>query len=253
MQIIASAIAGSLIALIGTDAAFAVNAATFVISALLIVRLVIPQHAGHLGQETTRGLDRYLGEAQEGLRYARHDPLVSRLLIVQSLASFAVGATGAMLVVLSEQHLDLRPSGFAWLIGAIDAGALLGPLIPNALAQDYRTARWMFVPYIVRGVGDVLLALFTPLPVALLILFVYGLKYLGRDGGLQRRRAGCGAGSGAGKGLHAARCVLERDAAALAGIGSGRGGCGRRSTLILVRGRVARRRRHTRYGASGEP
>ncbi len=176
VQIIASAIAGSLIALIGTDAAFAVNAATFVVSALLIVRLVIPQHAGHLGQETTRGLDRYLGEAREGLRYARHDPLISRLLIVQSLASFAVGATGAMLVVLSEQHLDLRPSGFAWLIGAIGAGALLGPLIPNALAQDYRNARWMFVPYIVRGVGDVLLAFFTPLPVALLILFVYGLN-----------------------------------------------------------------------------
>jgi len=176
VQIIASAIAGSMIALIGTDAAFAVNAATFVISALLIVRLVIPQHAGHLGQETTRGLDRYLGEAQEGLRYARHDPLISRLLIVQSLASFAVGATGAMLVVLSEQHLDLRPSGFAWLIGAIGAGALLGPLIPNALARDYRTARWMFVPYIVRGLGDVLLAFFTPLPVALLILFVYGLN-----------------------------------------------------------------------------
>ncbi len=176
VQIIASAIAGSMIALIGTDAAFAVNAATFVISALLIVRLVIPQHAGHLGQETTRGLDRYLGEAREGMRYARHDPLVSRLLIVQSLASFAVGATGAMLVVLSEQHLDLRPSGFAWLIGAISAGALLGPLIPNALARDYRTARWMFVPYIVRGLGDVLLAFLTPLPVALLILFVYGLN-----------------------------------------------------------------------------
>ena len=32
------------------------------------------------------------------------------------------------------------------------------------------------MPYIVRGVGDVLLAVFTPLPVALLLLFIYGLN-----------------------------------------------------------------------------
>ncbi len=176
VQIIASAIAGGLIALIGTDAAFLLNAATFVISALLLLRLVIPAHAGQLGQETKRGLDRYFSEARAGLRYAMGDRLVSRLLIVQALASLATGATGAMLIVLSERHLGLEPSGFAWLIGAIGVGALVGPLIPNAMARDYRDARWLFVPYIIRGVGDVLIALFTPLPVALVILFVYGLN-----------------------------------------------------------------------------
>jgi predicted MFS family arabinose efflux permease len=101
---------------------------------------------------------------------------VSRLLPVQALASFAVGATGAMLVVLSQRHLRLPPAGFAWLIGAIGVGALLGPLIPNLLATDYRDAGWLFVPYVIRGVGDVLLAVVTPLPAALLILFVYGLN-----------------------------------------------------------------------------
>ncbi|MDP9378973.1 MAG: MFS transporter [Chloroflexota bacterium] len=62
------------------------------------------------------------------------------------------------------------------MIGAIGAGALVGPLIPNTLARDYRNAKWLFVPYVIRGIGDVLLAVFTPLPVALLILFVYGLN-----------------------------------------------------------------------------
>ncbi len=176
VQIVASALAGGMIAIIGTESAFILNAATFAVSALLIVRLVIPPHAGQLDQSTKRGLDRYLADAREGLRYAVGDRLVSRLLIVQSLASFAVGATGAMLVVLSERHLNLEPAGFAWLVGAIGVGALLGPLIPNTFASDYRDARWLFVPYIVRGVGDVLIAIFAPLPVALLILFVYGLN-----------------------------------------------------------------------------
>jgi MFS family permease len=176
VQILASAIAAGLIASIGTEAAFTLNAASFAVSALLIVRLAIPSHAGQVGAGTTRGLRRYFAEARDGFRFAQRDRLVSRLLIVQSIASFATGATGAMLIVLSERHLELPPSGFAWLVGAIGAGALLGPLIPNTLARDYRDARWMFVPYIVRGVGDVLIAIFTPLPVALILLFIYGLN-----------------------------------------------------------------------------
>ena len=176
VQILASALAGGLIALVGTGAAFAVNAASFALSAACILFLPIPAHAGELGTGTKRGLGDFFGEARAGLAYATRDPFVSRLLLVQGLASFGVGATGALLVVLSEQHLRLPPACFAWLIGAIGLGALLGPLIPNTLATDYRDARWLFVPYVVRGIGDVLIAIFTPLPVAMLILFVYGLN-----------------------------------------------------------------------------
>lgn len=176
VQILGSAVAGGLIALVGTPAAFVLNAASFVLSAVLILRLAIPRHAGQIESKAKQGLSGYLSDARAGLTFALHDPFVSRLLLVQALASLAVGATSAMLVVLAERHLRLPPSGFAWLIGAIGVGALLGPFIPNALARDYRDARWLFVPYIVRGIGDVLLAVFTPLPIALLLLFVYGLN-----------------------------------------------------------------------------
>jgi MFS family permease len=176
VQILAASIAGGIIALVGTGPAFAINAASFVFSAALIALLQLPAHAGQLGTGSKRGLGSYVADAKAGLDYARRDPFLSRLLIVQSLASFAVGGTGAMLVVLSERHLRQPPQGFAWLIGAIGVGALLGPLIPNTFARDYRNARWLFVPYVIRGIGDVLIAVFTPLPVALLVLFVYGLN-----------------------------------------------------------------------------
>lgn len=176
VQIVASATAGGLIALTGTGPAFAVNAGSFAVSALLMVRLPIPAHVGQSGTGATPGLGRYFRDAREGLQYALGDRFVSRLLIVQSIASFAVGGTGAMLVVLAERHLGLSPAGFAWLVGAIGAGALLGPFIPNTLATDYRDARWLFVPYVIRGVGDILIAVVTPLPLALGIMFVYGLN-----------------------------------------------------------------------------
>jgi MFS family permease len=176
VQIVAASIAGGIIALSGVSLAFAVNAASFLVSAGLIAVLAIPPHAGQLEGGTKRGLSAYVADAKAGLDYARRDPLLSRLLIVQSLASFAVGGTGAMLVVLSERHLHEPPEGFAWLIGAIGVGALVGPLIPNTFARDYRNARWLFIPYVIRGIGDVLIAVFTPLPIALFILFVYGLN-----------------------------------------------------------------------------
>lgn len=176
VQILAAAVAGGLIAIVGTGAAFTINAATFLISALFISRLPIAAHAGQLAAGVQRGLGNYFADAKAGLRFAARDPFVSRLLIVQSLASFAVGATGALLIVLSERHLVLESAEFAWLIGAIGLGALLGPLIPNVLANDYRNVKWLFLPYVIRGIGDVLIAIFTPLPVALVIMFVYGLN-----------------------------------------------------------------------------
>lgn len=176
VQIVASAVAGGLIALVGTGPAFGVNAASFVVSAVCVALLPIPPHAGQVGAGSTRGLRAFFADAHAGLRFAVQSRFVSRLLVVQSLASFAVGATGALLIVLAEQHLRLPPAGFAWLIGAIGVGALLGPLIPGTLADDYRDARWLFIPYIVRGFGDVLIAVFMPLPFALMILFIYGLN-----------------------------------------------------------------------------
>lgn len=176
VQIVAAAIVGGFVAWIGTGPAFALNAVSFACSALLMASLSIPPHAGQVNQDTRRGFRAYLADVREGLQFARHDRFVSRLLVVQMLASFAVGATGALLVVLAEQHLHVPPSGFAWLILAIGVGALLGPLIPNMFASNRHDMRWVLVPYVIRGIGDILLATFSTFPVALALLCIYGLN-----------------------------------------------------------------------------
>src|SRR5207253_4085843 len=66
VQILASAVAGGLIALVGTGPAFALNAATFVFSATMIASLRIPGHAGQIGAAAKRGLMSYLADAHAG-------------------------------------------------------------------------------------------------------------------------------------------------------------------------------------------
>jgi len=70
VQILASALAGGLIAAAGTDLVFALNGLTFLFSAAMIARITIPAHAGHLQEGTTRGLTGYLADARAGLAFA---------------------------------------------------------------------------------------------------------------------------------------------------------------------------------------
>ncbi|MBI1881754.1 MAG: MFS transporter [Chloroflexi bacterium] len=172
VQIIGSALALGVIQIVGAEAAFVFNALTFFVSALLLLLLPVPP-----GQRvSTRGWRGFIADARDGLQFARQNRFVSRLVVVQALASLSVGATSALLVVLAQEHYRLSPGGFGSFILAIGVGALLGPFLLGLFVQEYRHPRWLFGPYVVRGIGDVLLAIVTPPPLAWLLLFVYGLN-----------------------------------------------------------------------------
>lgn len=171
-QIVAASGAGALLLAYGTTPAFLFNAATFIFSATMLFRLP-RRHPVPAAHSDGGAVHRFWAEARAGFAYARHDAFIGPLLLVQGLASFATGGTAALLVVLSTRHLHLQPNQFAWLLIAIGAGALAGPfLFPRRFGADVRLVFW---PYVWRGLGDILLGLFMPLPVALAILFAYGV------------------------------------------------------------------------------
>lgn len=168
VQIIGSALAGGLIALVGVRAAFGFNAASFLISAGSIALVPFPV--------VTRTSGRYWRSLREGVSYVRRDPFISRMVVVQALASLGVGGTSALLVVLAERRYGLPAAGFAGFLLAIGLGALLGPFLLARRVRDYRDRRLLFLPYIIRGGGDILLGLATLPLLGEAILFVYGLN-----------------------------------------------------------------------------
>lgn len=167
-QIALAPAAGALVAFAGAGAAFALNAVSFSLSALLLTRLALPAPAVAV-------TGRRLAEIAEGLRAIRRSRFLATLAGVQALAALSAGATSALLVVLAEAHLQVGPARFGLLLAAIGVGAGFGPLVLARLVGDVRRPGWLFGPYLLRGLVDLVLAASSSFAVALGALGVYGV------------------------------------------------------------------------------
>lgn len=167
-QVALAPAAGVLIAAVGPQAAFAVNAASFVVSAVLLRGL---REAEAPGPATV--VPGWRG-ALEGGRVVGADPFLRRMVVVQVLASLSAGATGGLLVVLASDRLGVGPAGFGLLLAAIGVGAAGGPLLLRRLLRP-GDRRWLFVPYAVRGGVDLSLSVVQNPVVAAGALATYGV------------------------------------------------------------------------------
>lgn len=167
-QIVLAPVAGGVVAWAGPGAAFTVNAASFVVSAVLIARLPLPHRSGVRSSPRRRDLI-------EGFRVISRSRLLRILALVQALAALSAGATSALLVVLAQRRLGAGPGRFGLLLSAIGVGAAVGPLALQRLAGDVRRPLFLFGPYGVRAVVDLVLAATTRFGVAAAALAAYGV------------------------------------------------------------------------------
>jgi MFS family permease len=168
-QVVLAPLSGGLVAIIGPGWAFGINAASFVVSALVLRGLRLSEPPRELGRK------RLLAEAKDGIGLVSGDRLLRALAIGQLLAALSAGATSALLVVLAAEHLQAAPSSYGILVGAIGVGAALGPTLLLRLIPDPRRPLYVFGPYVLRGLVDLVLASVRSLPVAAATLAVYGV------------------------------------------------------------------------------
>jgi len=167
-QVVLAPLAGGLIATVGVGWAFGVNAASYLVSAALLWGL----DAGTTPADLSRGGWR---RVSAGLDAVRRHPLLRRLMVVQALAALSAGATGGLLVVLAGERLGVDAGGFGLLLGAIGAGAVLGPTVWRRSIRP-GDRRWLFGPFAVRGAVDLLLAVTVSPVLAGVSLLVYGMS-----------------------------------------------------------------------------
>ncbi len=168
-QVVLAPLAGGLVVTVGPGAAFALNAVSFVVSALFLRGLRVTEPARDVGRR------HLLADARAGAGLVRTDPLLRALAAGQLLAALSAGATSALLVVLATEHLQAGAGAYGLLVGAIGVGAALGPLLLLRLVRNPRRPVWVFGPYLLRGVVDLVLASVRSLPLAAGSLIAYGL------------------------------------------------------------------------------
>ncbi len=168
-QILVAPLAAVVAVTFGFGPAFALNAVSFALSALVLRGLREPMRTDPVSVASP------FAHARQGLAALGQIPLLKALAVGQFLAALSAGATGALLVVLAQERLGGGES-FGLLVAAIGAGAALGPLLLLRRIRDPRRPLFVFGPYAVRGLVDLVLAVATSIPLAAGALLFYGLS-----------------------------------------------------------------------------
>lgn len=122
MLAIGAALGGWVATYLGRDTAFIINAASFVFSALLIVRIKANFSApGTAKPESRTGF-------REGVAYARSDPRILALLATKGGFGLGVGVV-ALLPILATDVFHSGDQGIGLLFAARGLGALFGPFV----------------------------------------------------------------------------------------------------------------------------
>jgi MFS family permease len=170
-RVIGPAIAGVLIAAVGTGLCFVVNAVSF-LSVLVALRLMRREEliAVEKSPET-----RIVAGIREGIGWAVHSPIARVVLAVVTVVS-TVGFNFHVLVpLLASQTLDVGAATFGLLSAAFGLGALVGALGTASLREASPRA---FVSGAVGfGVAMLGLVFVDTVPPALVLLFVLGASF----------------------------------------------------------------------------
>lgn len=119
-QVLVAPAAGLLAVTAGFGWAFAANAVTFGLSAVLL--------RGLRAQEAPRPVvvANIWTQGREALGLLGRDRLLRALFVAQGLAALSAGATSALLVVLAAEHLGVTGGGYGAMLAAIAVGAFVG-------------------------------------------------------------------------------------------------------------------------------
>jgi predicted MFS family arabinose efflux permease len=128
------ALAGIVVAVIGPEAVFLINAASFMGVMVILYRWKRQPNRSALPAE------RVLGAMRAGVRYVSHAPALQAVLVRAGVFISCGSALWALLPVLARQDLGLGAAGYGVLLGCLGAGAVGGatvlPKVRRKLSLD---------------------------------------------------------------------------------------------------------------------
>lgn len=161
---------GAFLFALGMAVPFGVNAACFVLGAVLIFRVVLsaptteaPTQRRHL-----------LAEMADGVRWLMAHPPMRTLALTILAFNVTFGAAWSVLVLYAQDRLGMTDVGFGLLTTALAVGGFIGIAIYGSLERRFSLANIMRVGLTIETLTHLVLALTTLPIVALGVMVVFG-------------------------------------------------------------------------------
>jgi MFS family permease len=129
-------VGGVLTAAAGPSAAYAINAASFLVSLLLVVR--IPPRLLQSERALSRG---HWRDLRDGFSVALRSPSMRAVLVAWGIASVATGAANVAEIFLAKRTFSAGDLGYGLLFSAMGAGLVLGTFLSAAVLARSGVAR----------------------------------------------------------------------------------------------------------------
>lgn len=169
---IGPALAGIVIAAVGTGVVFLLNALSFVGVIWVIYRWRrTPQNSG-------LPAERFWGAMQAGVRYVRYAPPLQTVLIRTAAYIFFASALFSLLPLLGRQELKLDALGYGIILGFWGIGGLAGAFILPKLRQRFSIDQLVAGSSLLMGVMIVALAYLRNLPLICGVMMLVGISSL---------------------------------------------------------------------------
>lgn len=140
-RLVGAPLAGLLVAALGPLTVLGVDAATFLVSATVVARLV-PRHlhtvAANGGDELSHAgvpADGYWRQLGEGLRYLVREPLLRAVVLLVVVTNLFDSAKSTVILPVYAQRELGGAVAFGLLVGAMGGGALVGSLLFGAVGH----------------------------------------------------------------------------------------------------------------------
>ena len=174
MLTMGAAIGGIMTSAFGTDVAFVLDAATYLLSAALIASIRVPKRKKRERQKLSLGRALGITETIEGIRYVKDRPRVLALLLVKP----AWGLGGGILTLLAVFGERIFPvgknaaGGIGVLFAARGIGTAVGPIVARRIAGEgnRRMQAAIGISFLIGGVFYILFGVSMSLVFALIVL-----------------------------------------------------------------------------------
>jgi MFS family permease len=174
MLTLGAAIGGLITSAFGTDVAFVLDGATYLLSAALIASIRLPKRKKRERQKLSFGRLLGITETIEGIKYVKDRPRVLALLLVKP----AWGIGGGILTLLAVFGERIFPvgknaaGGIGVLFAARGIGTAIGPIVARRISGegDRRMQTWIGIAFLIGGVFYIAFGSATSFIFALIVL-----------------------------------------------------------------------------------